>query len=64
MLPPSFPSDPFMLMSFVNMKLRDEFPSLDEFCAYYGVERAEVEVVQMAQNRVVCLREAVRMYWR
>ena len=45
MLPPSFPSDPFMLMSFVNMKLRDEFPSLDEFCAYYGVERAEVEVV-------------------
>lgn len=33
-----------MLMSFVNMKLRDEFPSLDEFCAYYGVERAEVEV--------------------
>ena len=26
------------------MKLRDEFPSLDEFCAYYGVERAEVEV--------------------
>ena len=44
MLPPSFPSDPFMLMSFVNMKLRDEFPSLDEFCAYYGVERAEVEV--------------------
>ena len=44
MLPPSFPSDPFMLMSFVNMKLRDEFPSFDEFCAYYGVERAEVEV--------------------
>ena len=34
-----------MLMSFVNMKLRDESPSLDEFCAYYGVERAEVEVV-------------------
>ena len=45
MLPPSFPSDPFMLMSFVNMKLREEFASLDEFCAYYGVERAEVEVV-------------------
>ncbi|MGN0062412.1 MAG: DUF4250 domain-containing protein [Alloprevotella sp.] len=44
MLPSDFPSDPFMLMSFVNMKLRDEFPSLDELCAYYGVERAEIEV--------------------
>lgn len=44
MLPNDFPSDPFMLMSFVNMKLRDEFPSLDELCSSYGVERAEIEV--------------------
>lgn len=40
----SFPQDPFMLMSFVNMKLRDEFASLDELCASLGVERAEIEV--------------------
>lgn len=33
-----------MLMSFVNMKLRDEFSSLDELCASLGVERAEIEV--------------------
>lgn len=33
-----------MLMSFVNMKLRDEFASLDELCASLGVERAEIEV--------------------
>lgn len=38
------PQDPFMLMSYVNMKLRDEYASLDEFCAAEGVERAEVEV--------------------
>lgn len=38
------PQDPFMLMSFVNMKLRDEYSSLDELCASLGVERAEIEV--------------------
>lgn len=33
-----------MLMSYVNMKLRDEYSSFDDFCAAEGVERAEVEV--------------------
>lgn len=32
-----------MLMSYVNMKLRDDYASLDEFCAAEGVERADVE---------------------
>ena len=26
------PSDPIMLLSFVNMKLRDQYPSLDALC--------------------------------
>lgn len=26
------PSDPFMLLSVVNMKLRDEYPSLEDLC--------------------------------
>lgn len=26
------PKDPFMLLSYVNMKLRDEYPSLSDFC--------------------------------
>lgn len=26
------PNDPMMLFSFVNMKLRDFYPSLDDFC--------------------------------
>ena len=26
------PNDPIMLLSFVNMKLRDQYPSLDALC--------------------------------
>lgn len=37
------PKDPNMLYSVVNMKLRDEYPSLDELCASLGVDRAELE---------------------
>lgn len=33
------PSDPYILLSFVNMKLRDEFPSLDELCASLDIDR-------------------------
>ena len=32
------PKDPVMLLSFVNMKLRDEYPSLAELCGSLGVE--------------------------
>lgn len=32
-----------MLMSFVNTKLRDEFPSLDELCSTMGIDRRELE---------------------
>lgn len=28
----NLPNDPFMLMSFINMKLRDQFNSLEELC--------------------------------
>ncbi len=37
------PQDPFMLMSFVNTKLRDEYHSLDELCKSLGVDRLELE---------------------
>lgn len=33
------PKDPAMLLSFINMKLRDEYSSLDELCASLGVDR-------------------------
>lgn len=32
-----------MLMSFINMKLRDEYSSLDDLCQALGVERSTIE---------------------
>ena len=37
------PSDPIMLMSFVNTKLRDEFNSLEELCSTMGIDREDLE---------------------
>ncbi|MBR5892540.1 MAG: DUF4250 domain-containing protein [Bacteroidaceae bacterium] len=37
------PQDAMMLMSFVNMKLRDEYPSLDELCASMDIDRRWLE---------------------
>ncbi len=37
------PNDPMMLFSFVNMKLRDEYPSLDELCKSMDIDRNELE---------------------
>ncbi|MDE6395035.1 MAG: DUF4250 domain-containing protein [Duncaniella sp.] len=39
----SLPQDPFMLYSMVNMKLRDQYPSLDELCAAEDIDRADLE---------------------
>lgn len=33
------PQDPIILLSFVNTKLRDEYPGLDELCAALGEDR-------------------------
>ena len=32
------PKDPVILLSFVNTKLRDEYPSLEELCAALGAD--------------------------
>ncbi|MBO4636223.1 MAG: DUF4250 domain-containing protein [Clostridiales bacterium] len=37
------PKDPFMLLSFVNTKLRDEYPSLEEFAKAFGVDEETVK---------------------
>ena len=39
----NLPQDPMMLLSFINMKLRDEFSSLDELCKSLGVSRKYIE---------------------
>lgn len=33
------PNDPFMLMSFINMKLRDVYPSLDSMCEDLNISK-------------------------
>lgn len=37
------PKDPMMLFSVVNMKLRDEYPSLDSLCEDMDVNRETLE---------------------
>lgn len=36
------PKDPVMLLSFVNLKLRDFYESLDALCEDMGVEKREI----------------------
>ena len=36
------PKDPVMLLSFVNMKLRDEYSSLDEMCGSLMLDKEEI----------------------
>ena len=38
----SLPQDPFMLLSMVNMKLRDQYSSLDELCRTLDVDKDEL----------------------
>lgn len=39
----TLPKDPIMLLSFINMKLRDIYPSLDALCDDLEVDRASLE---------------------
>lgn len=45
------PKDPVMLLSFVNMKLRDEYSDLEDFCAAFGVEN---EAIRKALEKIDC----------
>lgn len=38
------PQDPFMLLSFINMKLRDNYNSLDELCDDLNINRVKLEM--------------------
>ena len=39
----NIPQDPMMLLSFINMKLRDFYPSLDALCEDLEISREELE---------------------
>ena len=38
------PKDPMMLFSFINMKLRDFYPSLDALCQDMQVSKEEIVI--------------------
>ena len=42
-----YPKDPMMLLSWVNMKLRDFYPSLDNLCEDLEIDKNEL-VEQLA----------------
>ncbi len=39
----SLPTDPIILLSYVNTKLRDQYSSLDEFCRAEDVNKEDLE---------------------
>lgn len=39
------PKDPYILLSYINTKLRDEFHSLGDLCQSLNIDRAELEAV-------------------
>ena len=61
----TLPKDPVMLLSFINLKLRDFYPSLDEFCKAFNVNeydiRQKLETIDYVYdskiNQFICLSE-------
>lgn len=45
-----FPKDPAILMSFLNMKLRDFYSNLDDLCDDLAIDRRELEDYLAANN--------------
>ncbi len=37
------PKDPIMLVSYVNMQLRDFYPSMEELCKALGLDKSRLE---------------------
>lgn len=42
------PNDPVMLLSFINMKLRDQYDSLDALC--YDLDISKEEIIEKLKN--------------
>lgn len=39
----NIPTDPFILLGIINMKLRDQYTSLDELCEDMQIDKNELE---------------------
>lgn len=60
-IPQDLPQDPYMLASFINMKLRDEYPSLNELCA-----SLDVDMVWLKEQLALCgmeYSEELNKFW-
>ena len=54
-------TDPVMLLSVVNMRLRDSGETLDDICAQMGTTRTEVE--KMLSSAGFSYEETHRRFW-
>ena len=57
------PKDPAMLMSFLNMKLRDNYSSLDELCEDMDIDRHEL-LDRMKKLGMEYLPEQNKFWWK
>jgi hypothetical protein len=57
----NLPKDPIMLMSFINMKLRDLYPSLEALCEDMDISRSELEEKLKAAGYEY--NEATKRFW-
>lgn len=55
------PEDPMMMLSVVNMKLRDAYPSLDALCDDMDINRETLE--QRLQEAGFVYSEAHNKFW-
>lgn len=39
----SIPNDPFILLSYINTQLRDNYPSLEELCKSLSIDADEIK---------------------
>ena len=56
-----FPKDPFMLLSWTNMKLRDFYPSLEKLCEDLEIDRNELE--KTLENAGFTYNKAQNKFW-
>ena len=56
-----FPKDPAMLMSWINLKLRDFYGNLDDLCEDLEIDRNELE--KTLENAGFTYNEAQNKFW-
>ncbi|MBQ5603651.1 MAG: DUF4250 domain-containing protein [Bacteroidales bacterium] len=57
----TYPKDPFMLLSWTNMKLRDFYPNLDALCEDLEIDRNELE--ETLKTAGFTYEEAQNKFW-